>query len=318
MNTIYRICLRLCLHKNLIQIKNYIYKPQIQNYIQKYYIQNKRVKSCSFVMTDTMLKKVLKKLHADSEDMLEDEEKTLKPNEKRIIDGIVVPGKRLPAGENQLQQKVFLKDRKLTNVMREALLNGEIKPEPDLKLTWENHQNIMERFLDHEQAINEAKAETFDVYDLKIKIVNGFLTAEVPQSTAQFLNNNSYLVIAEEGGKMYGGYIHNIVKNSIIIGVNDMLITKIESGEKEEKAKTYNLYCITDRKTRNQASRAVDDMNKSVEGLRILFPKSSMITDFSPDLNIKLKNKSINNNQEQLKSVQMAVAMPGKSAPVRT
>ena len=59
-------------------------------------------------------------------------------------------------------------------------------------------------------------------------------------------------------------------------------------------------------------------MNKSVEGLRILFPKSSMITDFSPDLNIKLKNKSINNNQEQLKSVQMAVAMPGKSAPVRT
>ena len=269
-------------------------------------------------MTDTMLKKVLKKLHADSEDMLEDEEKTLKPNEKRIIDGIVVPGKRLPAGENQLQQKVFLKDRKLTNVMREALLNGEIKPEPDLKLTWENHQNIMERFLDHEQAINEAKAETFDVYDLKIKIVNGFLTAEVPQSTAQFLNNNSYLVIAEEGGKMYGGYIHNIVKNSIIIGVNDMLIKKIESGEKEEKAKTYNLYCITDRKTRNQASRAVDDMNKSVEGLRILFPKSSMITDFSPDLNIKLKNKSINKNQEQLKSVQMAVAMPGKSAPVRT
>ena len=269
-------------------------------------------------MTDTMLKNVHKMLHVKSEDMLKDEEKTLQPTERRNIDGIVVPGRRSSTEESQLQQKVFLKDRKLTKVMREALLNGELNPGRDLKLTWENHQNIMERFLDHEQAVNEAKAETFDVYDLKIKIVNGFLTAKVPQSTAQFLNNNSYLVIAEEGGKLYGGYIHNIVKNSIIIGVSDMLITKIEAREKEEEAITYNLHCITDRKTRNQASRAVADMNKSFEGQRILFPKSSIITDFSPDLEIKLKNENINKNQEQLKSVQMAVAMPGKSAPLRT
>ena len=91
MDNIYRICLRLCPYKKLIQIQKYIYKPQIHNYIQKYYIQNKRVKLCSFVMSDTMFEKVLKMLHAKSEDMVEDEEKTLKPTERRNIDGIVVP-----------------------------------------------------------------------------------------------------------------------------------------------------------------------------------------------------------------------------------
>ena len=51
-------------------------------------------------MIDTMLKNVQKMLHAKSEDMLEDEEKTLQPTERRNIDGIVVPGRRSPAGES--------------------------------------------------------------------------------------------------------------------------------------------------------------------------------------------------------------------------